>query len=175
MTEKKRKSIPSTRSDHKTPFPKHLIFQIVKDIENGTNRKSACLKYGMAYCTLCEWMNKYGSEVYHCSKKRVYPLKDKRAIVRAINEGRTTKKEACISHDIDKKVLNQWIRNFRNQSDELSSSNEVTMIEIKDSLKEEAGKELAQAMLKIKALETMIDIAEEQFKISIRKKFGAKQ
>ncbi|MGN6540815.1 MAG: transposase, partial [Ginsengibacter sp.] len=113
--------------------------------------------------------------VYHCSKKRVYPLKDKTAIVRAINEGRTTKKEACISHDIDKKVLNQWIRNFRNQSDELSSSNEVTMIEIKDSLKEEAGKELAQAMLKIKALETMIDIAEEQFKINIRKKFRAKQ
>jgi hypothetical protein len=72
-------------------------------------------------------------------------------------------------------VLNQWIRNFRNQSDELSSSNEVTMIEIKDSLKEEAGKELAQAMLKIKALETIIDIAEEQFKINIRKKFGAKQ
>ena len=36
-------------------------------------------------------------------------------------------------------------------------------------------KELAEAKLKIAALETMIDIAEEQFKISIRKKPGAKQ
>ncbi len=36
-------------------------------------------------------------------------------------------------------------------------------------------KELADAKLTIAALETMIDIAEEQFKISIRKKLGAKQ
>ncbi len=36
-------------------------------------------------------------------------------------------------------------------------------------------KDLADAKLKITALETMIDIAEEQFKISIRKKSGAKQ
>ena len=31
------------------------------------------------------------------------------------------------------------------------------------------------AKLKIAALETMIDLAEEQFKINIRKKYGAKQ
>ena len=35
--------------------------------------------------------------------------------------------------------------------------------------------ELSQAILKIKALETLIDIAEQQFKIAIRKKSGAKQ
>ena len=34
---------------------------------------------------------------------------------------------------------------------------------------------LAEAQLKIKALDTMIDIAEEQLKIDIRKKSGAKQ
>lgn len=175
MTEKKKKSIASTRPDQKIPFPKHLIFEIVKEIENGVSRKSACLKYGMAYCTLSEWMNKYGSEAYHSSKKHVYAVKDKRAIVRAINEGRMTKREACISHDINKKVLNQWIRNFRDQLDELSPSNEITMTEIKGPVREETDKELARAMLKIKALETMIDIAEEQFKINIRKKFGAKQ
>jgi hypothetical protein len=39
----------------------------------------------------------------------------------------------------------------------------------------ETRKQLNEANLKIKALETMIDIAEQQFKISIRKKFGAKQ
>jgi hypothetical protein len=35
--------------------------------------------------------------------------------------------------------------------------------------------QLAEAQLKIRALETMIDIAEEQLKIDIRKKSGAKQ
>jgi hypothetical protein len=39
----------------------------------------------------------------------------------------------------------------------------------------ELTKQLSEAKLKIKALETMIDIAEQQFKISIRKKSGAKQ
>ena len=36
-------------------------------------------------------------------------------------------------------------------------------------------KALEMANLKIKALDTMIDIAEEQLKIDIRKKSGAKQ
>ena len=36
-------------------------------------------------------------------------------------------------------------------------------------------KALEEANLKIKALDTMIDIAEEQLKINIRKKSGARQ
>ena len=36
-------------------------------------------------------------------------------------------------------------------------------------------KALEQAELKIKALNTLIDVAEEQFKIPIRKKPGARQ
>jgi hypothetical protein len=40
---------------------------------------------------------------------------------------------------------------------------------------EQALKKLQEAELKVKALNTMIDVAEEQFKISIRKKPGAKQ
>jgi hypothetical protein len=36
-------------------------------------------------------------------------------------------------------------------------------------------KALEEAELKIKALNTLIDVAEDQFKITIRKKPGAKQ
>jgi len=43
------------------------------------------------------------------------------------------------------------------------------------SLTNDIQKELMSAKLKIAALETMIDLAEEQFKINIRKKYGAKQ
>ena len=39
----------------------------------------------------------------------------------------------------------------------------------------ELEKALAEAKLKIAALEIMIDLAEQQFKIKIRKKSGAKQ
>lgn len=47
------------------------------------------------------------------------------------------------------------------------------------SLTEQQVKELQQALaeaeFKIKALDTLIDIAEEQLKINIRKKSGARQ
>lgn len=39
----------------------------------------------------------------------------------------------------------------------------------------EALKKLEEAELKVKALNTLIDVAEEQFKIAIRKKAGARQ
>lgn len=45
----------------------------------------------------------------------------------------------------------------------------------KDIEKEALQKALQDAELKIKALNTLIDVAEEQLKIEIRKKFGAKQ
>ena len=40
---------------------------------------------------------------------------------------------------------------------------------------EELKKALELAMLKVAALETLVDVAEEQFNIQIRKKPGAKQ
>lgn len=45
----------------------------------------------------------------------------------------------------------------------------------KDLEKEALQKALQEAELKIKALNTLIDVAEEQLKIEIRKKSGAKQ
>ena len=45
----------------------------------------------------------------------------------------------------------------------------------KDLEKEALQKALLEAELRIKALNTLIDVAEEQLKIAIRKKSGAKQ
>ena len=44
-----------------------------------------------------------------------------------------------------------------------------------DPEKKALQKALEEAQLKIKALDTLIDVAEDQFKIAIRKKPGAKQ
>jgi hypothetical protein len=44
-----------------------------------------------------------------------------------------------------------------------------------DPEKKALQKALEEAQLKIKALNTLIDVAEDQFKIPIRKKPGAKQ
>lgn len=47
--------------------------------------------------------------------------------------------------------------------------------DLPDPEKEALKKALAEAQLKISALNTLIDVAEDQFKIKIRKKAGARQ
>ena len=48
-------------------------------------------------------------------------------------------------------------------------------MELKDLEKEALLQALKEAELKIKALNTLIDVAKDQLKIDIRKKSGAKQ
>ena len=55
------------------------------------------------------------------------------------------------------------------------ASNEIRSEAISSDDAEALKKALEEAELKIKALNTLIDVAEEQFKIAIRKKPGAKQ
>jgi hypothetical protein len=172
----KNKKIASRRKESHVPFGRQKVLEIVSEVEKGLDRKSACFKYGMAYSTLCEWMMTYGSEIYHSGKRVLYSTIQKRSIVRAIHEGKMTKQEACIAYKLNRKLLNSWIAKFGKEFSDLSMYNQDNMVEMKITTSDKGiDKALFEARLKIKALETMIDIAEEQFKISIRKKFGAKQ
>lgn len=173
MSGKTTKDIRSTRPDKTFAFPKNLIKQIVQEVETGLNRKDACIKYGMAYHTLKEWLNQYGSDKYHTNKKNILSIQQKRGIVRAVTEGRMTKEEACFSHKLHKRLLNDWILKFKREDQQLAINNQQQMPPT--NISSVSSDELQEAKLKIKALETLIDIAEEQFKISIRKKPGAKQ
>lgn len=176
MLQKKYKSIPSTRDNPTIAFPKALVVQIVREVEEGLCRKEACSRYGMAYCTLAEWMSRFGSADYHASKRLHFSIHQRRSIVRAIQQKRMTKAEAHLIHKVGKKTLSSWLREAKLEENELVGLNQQNMIAKQiDYSGIELQNELTEARLKIKALETMIDIAEQQFKISIRKKSGAKQ
>ena len=86
MLSKKVKSIASTRSDRTIPFPKQMILQIVQQVEEGLSRKEACVQYGMSYCSLSEWMIRYGSDVYHSNRKKVFSLHQKRKIISVLQK-----------------------------------------------------------------------------------------
>jgi transposase len=81
--------------------------------------------------------------------------------------------------DETEKTIRDWIAAFEREKAELC----VSAPEIMSSKKTEKPsediealrKELVLAELKIKALNVMIDIAEDQLKIDIRKKSGARQ
>lgn len=176
MISEKRSYRNSKRSDPTSQFHKKVILQIVREVEQGMSRKEACSQYGMAYCTLGEWMKKYGSATYHATKRSHFSIHQRRSIIRALREGRMTKDEAHLIHKVGKKTLNTWLREAKQEDNDLVSFNQENMAAKQINYPgNELQRELAEARLKIKALETMIDIAEEQFKIAIRKKSGAKQ
>lgn len=176
MSQKKYKSIPSTRDDRTSRFSKALVVQIVREVEEGLSRKEACSRYGMAYCTLGEWMSRFGSAEYRAGKRLHFSIHQRRGIVRAIQQKRMTKAEAHLIHKVGKKTLSTWLREAKQEDNDLVGFNQQNMTAKQiDYSGIELQHELAEARLKIKALETMIDIAEQQFKISIRKKSGAKQ
>jgi transposase-like protein len=168
MHEKTTNQIRSTRANPQFNFSETQILKIVEEVQNGLTRKEACIKYGMGYSTIGKWMKKYGA-----IKRVKVSGHQKREIIRAVTEGRMTIKEAQLATNVASPgSIREWIRQVGKKSTDIAVKNKTSMPLVNTV---DPGKELADARLKIAALETMIDIAEEQFKISIRKKPGAKQ
>jgi transposase len=175
-------SEPKKRNRH---YDKRFVLEIVESIENGTPRSVITKEHGIARSVLACWMRDYGSPKYQGSKQGHISQQEKRSIVRAIQEGRMTIYEARIAYRVNSTVtITKWIKEIKRENAELVASNASLMANKKqnqpadpDDKKAlaEALKKLEEAELKVKALNTLIDVAEEQFKISIRKKAGARQ
>ena len=107
---------------------------------------------------------------------------EKRWIAREIQSGRLTYGEAEERFNLNSSnaynLLHKWV--FRYGSDipltlPVMTEKEREKVEALRLQLKKAEKQLEDAQMKNIALETMIDIAEEQLKISIRKKSGPKQ
>ena len=99
---------------------------------------------------------------------------------RNIEQGRLTVKEAKIAHNIKtEKIIRSWIAQYKTEKVEICIEKPSVLAKDKKTKKDLEKEALLQALkeaeLKIKALNTLIDVAEDQLKIDIRKKSGAKQ
>jgi transposase-like protein len=129
----------------------------------------------MSSVTLNEWMTRYGSARYQQNKKKSFSKAERNVAARAVLEGRISVDQAALSKGIRTSTVKQWVKQKQQDDAELSVLNPQAM-PLKSTVPDKAlASELSVAILKIEALETMIDIAEQQFKIPIRKKSGAKQ
>ena len=179
--EQKEKSVPFVlRRNKKQAFDKRLIREVVLLVEQGLPRRAAIEQYGMGKSTLCLWMTTYGSKNYHRDKKCAYPITQKRSILRAIEAGMTLGEFQIRFNIKSRTAIKRWIKAEEQEKHDLVPCQDSPMpskIPKKKSICQvKALKEaLAYAQLKIKALDTMIDIAEEQLKVDIRKKSGARQ
>jgi ABC-type transporter MlaC component len=89
-------------------------------------------------------------------------------------------KEAQTAYGVkNEKIIRNWLSQYKTEKVELCIITEPVMAKklkpISAAQAESLQKALKEAELKINALNTLIDVAEEQLKIDIRKKSGAKQ
>ncbi|MGN7202980.1 helix-turn-helix domain-containing protein [Pedobacter sp. SAFR-022] len=166
----------AVRTSNQQPFDKRLIAHIVSLVEQGVPRKVLVEQYGMASCTLCAWLKNYGAS----SVRKDFSVAHKRSVVRAVAAGMSIKQAAVAYQVTSPGLIKKWIKAFKEENVEISVSKPTDMAKKKTDQSESAAikalkKELEFANMKIKALDTMIDIAEEQLKVDIRKKSGAKQ
>lgn len=166
-------------------YDQRFINQVVQEVEKGLPRKAACIQYGLNTKTLISWMGKFGSAAYKEAHKRQFTATIKRSVVRAVTEGRLSIKEAQAAYGIkSKSTIKGWIELAKRENDDLrafttsmADTTKQTDPSPKDlqQANEVLKKQLEEAQLKIIALNTLIDVAEQQLKINIRKKPGAKQ
>ena len=143
--------------------------QAVAEVETGSTKQEVAEKFGITYHTILNWLARFGGKSYLMSKTPRRTDQQKRFILKKIQDGEMTKKEACLAYGIkNPHTLKRWISIGDIDSNE--SSMPISSVIFPD-----LKKALDQANLKVLALETLIDVAEEQFKIKIRKKPGAKQ
>ena len=170
-----------TDEGRKAHFSKQKILEVVRAVERGATRMEMTNRYGMAKSTLSDWMREHGSAAYQ-AKIKPLSLTDRRSLVRSIEEGRMSLAEAKISYNLTSTlVVKRYLREAEKEKAELHriaalmDKNEVRSEAISSEDAKALKKALEEAELKIRALNTLIDVAEEQFKIPIRKKPGARQ
>lgn len=162
-------------------FNKQLIKQIVQAVERGATRRELIARYGMSKSTLSDWVKAYASAGYLASQAPLSASK-RRSLVRGIESGRMTVEEAKVAFGLaNTKAVKRYLHQSEREKAELSristlmDPNEARQQPISSEDAQALKKALEEAELKIKALNTLIDVAEDQFKIAIRKKPGAKQ
>jgi len=115
-------------------------------------------------------------------EKKTISIAEKRWLVREIESGRMTIGEAKDQIELISKAPDLLIRRWRKRfAPEIAftlpvmTEKEKQKLEVVQRRMKQLEKQLEDAQMKNIALETMIDIAEEQLKIVIRKKSGPKQ
>jgi transposase-like protein len=163
-------------------LPDKLKKELVSKIEaKEMTIEQVALKYNVK-CkqTINNWLVKYDkNKKWEKPEKRTrYTISEKIRIVAEHDEFQCSIIDYCEQYKINPSTLRKWKKLYSCSSNfnppfKMRKTKEEEKAKINNELKNQ--KELEEAKLKIAGLETMIDLAEREFKISIRKKSGTKQ
>jgi transposase-like protein len=160
-------------------FEKSLREELIRAIEDGVPRSVIAYQYGVSRTAISGWMRDHSSKEYRARQCGAHlTAVEKRSIVRLVERGELTPAAARKEHGINGTTLNKWLKASKRENAELAVYDPFEMKnkpELPDPEKEALKKALEEAQMKINALNTLIDVAQDQFKIAIRKKAGARQ
>lgn len=113
---------------------------------------------------------------------RKFDVDFKLSVVKAFISGESTQYALCKKHSLSRTSIRNWVRIFApeykpTQGDYDMSKKPTESEEVRALKRQLRQKEIELKREKMRAdfYETMVDVAEEQFNITIRKKAGTKQ
>ena len=144
-------------------------------VEAGLSCKEVCSKLQISDRTLNCWRKRFSLSDPPVQVKTYTPTQ-KRSVIRSL-EGGLSVSQVAVVFGVSGTTIRKWIKKAKAENTELVSieMKKGPQNEPEDKDLKALRQQLAEAELKIKALETMIDVAEEHLKIDIRKKSGARQ
>jgi transposase len=156
-------------------FSKEQKIKIVKEIEAGQlTRKEAMEKYNIVgHQTLNSWLIQFSSNPADVVKKQ-YKKADQRLAALKIINGEDTVDQTARTMKVSVGTVTLWVRKFKNEVPSKPSTPSKSKTQEVSRLSKDQQKELEELRLKVAGLEMLIDIAEKNLKIDIRKKSGTK-
>jgi transposase len=152
-------------------FSKEQRIQIVRDIENGLlTREEAMRKYNIvATNTLLSWMLRYAANPEKVLSRKISQAEKRTLAYRILNK-ETTPAEVAVEHGLGLHSIWGWVRNAKKEIQLHKNTPATALAQLKNE-----QREIEDLRLKVAALEMMIDIAQKELNIDIRKKSGTKQ
>jgi transposase-like protein len=99
----------------------------------------------------------------------------KREVAEEYLKGGVSLRELSEKHGISRTTIHRWVKGYESGSGKGSRRKRTELMSTMPTDVKRLQRELYEARLHTKLLETMIDIAEKEMGIPIRKKSGAKQ
>lgn len=160
-------------------YSRKIALEAVRLAEEGVCRKEIREKFNLGSQTLDSWMRRYGSQEYQQNKRRIYSKTQRRSVVNAVVHQGMTCREAQVAFNLcSVETVRRWVKESNEEKSDLCEVVEPMAKKKKEQEPEDVAalrRELELAKLKIEALNTLIDVAEDQLKIDIRKKSGARR
>ena len=151
---------------------KEQKLKIVSEIEScQIDRKEASTKYNICGKTINTWIVQYGSSDDLVGKK--YSQSERRHAAYKVITGEITTQHAARQLKVSPGTVMGWVGKFRNDIPNQNRKVDIQPEASPSSLQVDQ-KEIQELKIKVAALEMMVDIAERELKIEIRKKFGTK-